>query len=601
MDYPGIDYDPVSDKLVAWNNIATLNNSGKAWSTNQVIIYDPVSATCTEPSFSGGPVFNSIDRGTHGKFRWNPNTGTFIAGNNPSADFFSLRLDSVQDWDFWRRSTAPGVVRAYGFDNNADVTAKIRPGTGINGFFDSSTFSSCTNGAAINPTAAAGSCGSLRFDIPVTGNDGAAGSFELQFGVPDGTQFLNSVNDTCITGATCFHDVYIQWRQRFSSTFLTNPFGGQGQKQMILSDGNLSAAQTGSTAYTGPACSLDEIVQQNSNFFNLAQMYHSCGFKDGSFEALQAFNETRNPGNFELENGPTNSTGSTCVETGGGVLTTTADPPCIRFVANTWMTFQYHIHVGTWYQNNHVYLHDSQVQLWVAYEGQPSRSAIDWSPTSPDIPIPPTNATVTSGYDLANQTFGGQYGATTYPNVASVMPPYASLWLLPYMTNRGTNTVPASSTWYDEVIISTQKIADPGFPGSTQTPTVTMLLNPATVNFGNQLQGQHGPAQTIVVTNTGTANLTLQSPYDTLSGTNAGDFVDLGTGTCSNGGVLAASATCTINVQWTAGALGVRSASLNVLSNASNNPQIAVLTGTAVPSIAGTGTITGSGTIKIQP
>jgi len=39
--------------------------------------------------------------------------------------------------------------------------------------------------------------------------------------------------------------------------------------------------------------------------------------------------------------------------------------------------------IGTWYKNDHVYHHDSTVQLWVADEGKPSTLVIDMSPGHP--------------------------------------------------------------------------------------------------------------------------------------------------------------------------------------------------------------------------
>jgi len=107
-------------------------------------------------------------------------------------------------------------------------------------------------------------------------------------------------------------------------------------------------------------------------------MYHSCGFKDGQYEPLNVFNSPRFPGKYLLDNGPTGPTGSVCVYPGPY-----ADPPCMLYKPNQWMTFQVHVHVGTWYTNNKVYKHDSYMQMWAAYEGQPSRLILDWSPTSP--------------------------------------------------------------------------------------------------------------------------------------------------------------------------------------------------------------------------
>jgi hypothetical protein len=108
------------------------------------------------------------------------------------------------------------------------------------------------------------------------------------------------------------------------------------------------------------------------------------------------------------------------------------------------MTFQVRIKIGTWYKNNGVYRKDSTVQLWVAEEGQPSRLVIDRDPAKG------------TGYDLVNLT----------NNVMK----YGKVWLLPYHTGKDSSqTHPAAYTWYDELIVSRNKIADPGTGGGTST------------------------------------------------------------------------------------------------------------------------------------
>jgi len=99
------------------------------------------------------------------------------------------------------------------------------------------------------------------------------------------------------------------------------------------------------------------------------------------------------------------------------------------------MTFQLHVKVGTWYKNDGKYHHDSTVQLWVAEEGKPSKLIIDMSPER------------RTGYDLVNLEPAAKYG---------------KVWLLPYNTNKDPRQEhPAAYTWYDELIISRNRIADP--------------------------------------------------------------------------------------------------------------------------------------------
>ncbi len=94
------------------------------------------------------------------------------------------------------------------------------------------------------------------------------------------------------------------------------------------------------------------------------------------------------------------------------------------------MTFQVHIKLGAWVNGEFV---GSYVQLWVAREGQPSKLVIDWGPYN--LTADPSSA------------IGQQYG---------------KIWLLPYNTNKSaTVTYPIAYTWYDELIISRNRIADP--------------------------------------------------------------------------------------------------------------------------------------------
>jgi len=101
-----------------------------------------------------------------------------------------------------------------------------------------------------------------------------------------------------------------------------------------------------------------------------------------------------------------------------------------RYKANQWMTFQVSIKIGTWYRNDRRYHRDSTIRLWVAEAGQRSRLAVDQT-----------------RYDLANDDPGARYG---------------KIWLLPYHSNKNASQRHATAyTWYDELIISRSRIADP--------------------------------------------------------------------------------------------------------------------------------------------
>ncbi len=116
------------------------------------------------------------------------------------------------------------------------------------------------------------------------------------------------------------------------------------------------------------------------------------------------------------------------------------------------MTFMIHVKAGTWYTNNLIYKHDGTMELYVAEEGKPFTLTINFKPIGDaacDVQQVSIPAGCTTGYDFANSN----------PSVAK----YGKLWLLPYMTGHTPQSLPTGYTWYDEIIISRQRIADPKF------------------------------------------------------------------------------------------------------------------------------------------
>jgi hypothetical protein len=88
---------------------------------------------------------------------------------------------------------------------------------------------------------------------------------------------------------------------------------------------------------------------------------------------------------------------------------------------------------------------------------------------------------------------------------------------------------------------------------------------------------------TVMNTSTGPVNFT----GFTVSGANAGDFgvpAPSSGAMCGPTGMLAAGASCTINVLFTPSANGARTATLNIADNATGSPQMVALSGTGVTS-----------------
>ncbi len=123
------------------------------------------------------------------------------------------------------------------------------------------------------------------------------------------------------------------------------------------------------------------------------------------------------------------------------------------------------------------------------------------------------------------------------------------------------------------------------------TPASGVGLSPNALTFGNQVVGTTSAAQTVTVTNTGTAALTISSIA--VTGTNASDFAQ--TNNCpTSPATVAIGASCTINVTFKPGASGSSSASITLTDNSTDSPQSVALSGTGVATAPGVGLSPGS-------
>jgi hypothetical protein len=115
-------------------------------------------------------------------------------------------------------------------------------------------------------------------------------------------------------------------------------------------------------------------------------------------------------------------------------------------------------------------------------------------------------------------------------------------------------------------------------PPPPQAPVVNLSANSLT--FSQQTVGSTSAAQTVTLSNTGNASLSISSIA--IDGTNFGDFAQ--TNNCD--GSVAAGANCAISVTFTPTAAGSRSASLAITDNASGSPQTVALAGTGAQAPA---------------
>jgi hypothetical protein len=113
----------------------------------------------------------------------------------------------------------------------------------------------------------------------------------------------------------------------------------------------------------------------------------------------------------------------------------------------------------------------------------------------------------------------------------------------------------------------------------TAAPTPQISLTASTLTFASQVVGNSSASQLVTVSNSGTAALNLSALN--LTGTTSGDFT-LG-GDCTPPKQLAVNGSCTVSFAFTPSAVGSRSATLTLVSDASNNPASISLGGTGAP------------------
>jgi hypothetical protein len=109
-----------------------------------------------------------------------------------------------------------------------------------------------------------------------------------------------------------------------------------------------------------------------------------------------------------------------------------------------------------------------------------------------------------------------------------------------------------------------------------------VTVSPTSLNFGTVNLGTTSSAQTVTLTNVSTTQ-TLNSLSESLTGNNTTDFAY--SGSCGNS--VPPQGSCTLNVTFTPGGTGSRSAVLNFSDNGGGSPQTVALSGTGNPTGSG--------------
>ncbi|MHC4181516.1 MAG: hypothetical protein ACYSWU_28815, partial [Planctomycetota bacterium] len=216
--------------------------------------------------------------------------------------------------------------------------------------------------------------------------------------------------------------LYIQWRQRFSADFLETEFDANGWKQLLVHENTSTAG-----------CSDSGMVGTNSYNRGYPIVYHACNI----FHSLVENPVDGDQWEHDLQPGGDNRCLYSWIHTDGlDFLEPTDDVDelaCVGHLPDQWVTYQLGVHLTAWCteSNYEDCAEDSQIALWVTWQGQPPIRVIDWP--------------------LALR-------ATTDPAQTA----YDSVQLTPYNTNKNSSqNHPPGDVWYDSVIVSRSRIAEP--------------------------------------------------------------------------------------------------------------------------------------------
>lgn len=312
---------------------------------------------------------------------------------------------------FRARCAQPGVIRCVSFDTAADFAGRYGDVSGIQPVGDEFRASRDTAQKASGTS-------SLKFTIPSNSAANTSGSYFTNFSDDLSVQFGGD------------SEFYIQWRQRFSSELVAHRYlNSDGWKQLIVGAGDTPGK-------TRSSCTAIHLVVQNYYVRGFPIMYNSCTGST-SHGAYDFFKESFN-GDWKFQNA---RPAPYCLRSQQSTSYFAPTGNCFGYAANEWMTFQLHVKTGPRVGDE---FKNSYVTLWAARQGKPMEEVIRWGPYN-----------LTAGYGGDNMTFG-------------------KVWLLPYQTNKDSSeSHPTAYTWYDDLIISKNRIADPALAARPATARST--------------------------------------------------------------------------------------------------------------------------------
>lgn len=494
-NYPGVDYDSATDRIVAWsdktpNVVYSLNMDTGAWAT---------------VTYTGGPA--PVGNGTNGRWRYVPAHNVYVLLNSVDADAVIFRANtgggSTAD------TTAPSVPGSVAGSATTATTASLTwsastDNTGVTGYRVSRcSGASCTPSTVIaTPTAnsfsdsgltasttyrysvvafdAAGNSSTASATVSVTtpaaagggGGSGGGASADTDFaarcsapGVVKCIGFDNTTTDI-VRNVNFYPDGQGNFRGGLDTTTKTS---GAGALRFDLpppphAGGNIGGSWTSADS----AGAFGRTFGQNSTFYvqfrqRLTSEMVTTSWGDRTWKNVIFHMGGRSCANIELTTSnfygtPLAQMNTDCGARGfwttmdGSQLTDT--PPllmqqgdymqcaygstnatnCFYWPANEWVTVYYKIHIGTWDQPN------SSVEAFVARDGATAYKQF----------IKVMNVALKCNQTSCSTAPGSQEG-------------YNNLTFTPYMTGLSGSVGPSTtaSMWFDELIVSTQPIAVP--------------------------------------------------------------------------------------------------------------------------------------------
>lgn len=340
----------------------------------------------------------------------------------------ALALTSTADADFHTRCTGAGVILCEGFDNFNPATFPTSCGGG--------GWPTSSNPQCYNTTADGSTRAFLDTNVYASGDQNTGKRAALRYDIY-GIAAANVTGDYFFRWPQVFGEnshFYVQYRVRYGPGMVNggpgkwnNPnWGGQGWKTSVFAP------------QTGPLCGAIELAHVASYNGTLG-LYTRCGGTQyDSFEFPANGLYGYNP-NWIYQQG-----NYSCAYEG----TPDKQTACAMYHGSEWMTLYFDVAIGTWGSNN------SYVKAYVAYaDGKGYRQWID----APNYRL---DGNVGNGYGLLD---------LTHYNTRKSDPSPAS---------------PGFSSWFDEVIVSTQPIAAPG--GTIAPPPPAPLAPPTNLRIIGQ-------------------------------------------------------------------------------------------------------------------